>query len=114
MAELFERTTQFNTTGRKFSPGELAALLSDPSAHLFSLDVSDRFGDHGLTGGAVIVDSDISALAISCRVLGMDIEHRFLRTILAEIPGTLTAPIFETPRNIPGAQHLSGSRIRRG
>jgi FkbH-like protein len=100
-AELFERTTQFNTTGRKFSPGELAALVSDPSAHLFALDVSDRFGDHGLTGGAVIVDSSISALAISCRVLGMDIEHRFLRKILSEVPGALTAPILETPRNIP-------------
>ena len=55
IAELFQRTTQFNTTGRKFPVSELAALLSNPAAHLFSLDVSDRFGDHGLTGAAVIV-----------------------------------------------------------
>jgi FkbH-like protein len=100
-AELFERTTQFNTTGRKFSLGELSALLSYPASHLFSLDVSDRFGDHGLTGGAVIIDGDISALAISCRVLGMGVEHQFLRHILAGVHGTITARIITTPRNIP-------------
>jgi FkbH-like protein len=100
-AELFERTTQFNTTGRKFPLSELAALLSDSAAHLFSLDVSDRFGDHGLTGGAVIVQGGILALAMSCRVLGMEIEHQFLRRIVAEVPETLTGRIIETPRNIP-------------
>jgi FkbH-like protein len=100
-AELFERTTQFNTTGRKFPLSELAALLSDSAAHLFSLDVSDRLGDHGLTGGAVIVQGGILALAISCRVLGMEIEHQFLRRIVAEVPETLTGRIIETPRNIP-------------
>jgi FkbH-like protein len=104
-AELFERTTQFNTTGRKFSLSELAALLSNPVAHLFSLDVSDRFGDHGLTGGAVVVNGDILALAMSCRVLGMQIEHQFLRHIIsevqAEIQETLSGRIIETTRNIP-------------
>jgi FkbH-like protein len=104
-AELFERTTQFNATGRKFSLGELAALLSDPATHLFSLHVSDRFGDHGLIGGAVVIDRDISALAISCRVLGMGVEHEFLRQVVSQVqaegPGTLTARIMETPRNIP-------------
>jgi FkbH-like protein len=100
-AELFDRTTQFNTTGRKFSLSELAALLADAKAHLFSLDVSDRFGDHGLTGGAVIIGGDIVALAISCRVLGMGVEHRFLRHIVDAVPGTLTGRIIETARNIP-------------
>jgi FkbH-like protein len=99
-AELFERTTQFNTTGRKFSLAELAALLLNPAAHLFALDVSDRFGDHGLCGGAVIVNGEILALAMSCRVLGMGVEHRFLRHILAEVQENLTARIIETPRNI--------------
>ena len=100
-AELFERTTQFNTTGRKFPLSELAGLLSNSAAHLFSLDVSDRFGDHGLTGGAVIVNGSILALAMSCRVLGMKIEHQFLRHMIGEIQETLTGRIIETPRNIP-------------
>ncbi|MBF0561857.1 MAG: HAD-IIIC family phosphatase, partial [Alphaproteobacteria bacterium] len=50
--ELFQRTTQFNTTGRKFSPNELTALVASPTARVFALDVADRFGDHGLVGAA--------------------------------------------------------------
>jgi FkbH-like protein len=99
--ELFQRTTQFNTTGRKFPVSELTALLSNTSAHLFALHVSDRFGDHGLTGGAVIIDGEILGLVISCRVLGMGIEHRFLRHILDTVREPLSARIVETPRNFP-------------
>jgi predicted enzyme involved in methoxymalonyl-ACP biosynthesis len=76
-------------------------LLSTPEANLFSLYVSDRFGDHGLTGAAVILDGDILGLVVSCRVLGMGIEHKFLRHIIAEVQETLTGVIIETPRNIP-------------
>ncbi len=101
IVELFQRTTQFNTTGRTFTVSELAELLSRPDAHLFSLHVSDRFGDHGLTGAAVILDGDILGFVVSCRVLGMGIEHPFLRHIIAEVQRTLTGAIVETPRNIP-------------
>jgi FkbH-like protein len=99
--ELFQRTTQFNTTGRKFPMSELSALLTNHSAHLFALYVSDRFGDHGLTGGAVIVDGEILGLVMSCRVLGMGIEHRFLRHIMDAVEQPLVARIVETPRNFP-------------
>ena len=83
--ELFQRTTQFNTTGRKFSCTELAALAANPDAHLFAIEVSDRLGDYGLVGAAVIVEGEIAGLAVSCRALGMGIEHRFLRHILDEM-----------------------------
>jgi FkbH-like protein len=101
LEELFQRTTQFNTTGRKFSASELRKLLANPGAHIFALHVSDRFGDHGLSGGAVIVDREILILAMSCRVLGMGIEHRFLRRIMEEVPASLHGRIVETPRNAP-------------
>jgi FkbH-like protein len=100
--ELFQRTTQFNTTGRKFSAGELAALAAGSGARLFAVEVSDRLGDHGLVGAAVILEGEIAGLAISCRALGMGIEHRFLRHILDEMQGSsLSARIIATPRNMP-------------
>ena len=102
--ELFQRTTQFNTTGRKFSSGELAALAENPDARLFAIEVSDRLGDYGLVGAAVIVGGEIAGLAISCRALGMGVEHRFLRHILDEMKersGPLSARIIPTSRNIP-------------
>ncbi len=99
--ELFQRTTQFNTTGRKFSATELAALAENPDARLFAIEVSDRLGDHGLVGAAVIENFEITGLAISCRALGMGIEHTFLRHVLDETKAALRARIVPTPRNIP-------------
>src|SRR5579871_1354781 len=100
--ELFQRTTQFNTTARKFSCTELATLAANPNASLFSLQVSDRLGDYGLVGAAVIVTGEIVSLAISCRALGMGVEHRFLRHILDEMnPQGLWGRIVPTSRNAP-------------
>jgi FkbH-like protein len=100
--ELFQRTTQFNTTGRKFSSAELASLAAGPRDHLYAIEVSDRLGDYGLVGAAVIAGDEITALAISCRALGMGIEHRFLRHILQEMKaGAVRGRIVPTSRNIP-------------
>ena len=102
--ELFRRTTQFNTTGRKFSAGELAALIANSDARVFAVEVSDRLGDYGLVGAAVITEGDIAGFAVSCRALGIGIEHRFLRHILDELQGSphsLSARIIPTSRNMP-------------
>jgi FkbH-like protein len=103
ISELFQRTTQFNTTGRKFSPAELKAFCADPHAQVFSIHVSDRFGDHGLAGAAVIEHGEIIGLVLSCRVLGLGVEHKFLQHIIAAVKGdcdALTGCILETSRNI--------------
>lgn len=55
IAELFDRTTQFNATGRKFSALELKKLARDPASRVFAISVADRFGDHGLVGAAVVI-----------------------------------------------------------
>ena len=102
--ELFQRTTQFNTTARKFSSSELAALAANPDARLFAIEVSDRLGDYGLVGAAVLVKDEIVGLAISCRALGMGVEHRFLRHIQDEMRNdsvSLCGRIIPTSRNIP-------------
>ncbi|WP_249780252.1 HAD-IIIC family phosphatase [Bradyrhizobium sp. dw_411] len=103
VGELFARTTQFNTTGRKFSSSELAALAGNPEARIFAIDVSDRLGDHGLVGAAIINGGDITGFAISCRALGMGVEHRFLRHVLDAMKDALPlrGRIIPTPRNIP-------------
>ncbi len=102
--ELFQRTTQFNTTGQKFSVGELSALAENPDARLFAIEVSDRLGDYGMVGAAVVADREIMGFAISCRALGMGVEHSFLRHVLNDMkdgPVPLRGQIIPTPRNIP-------------
>jgi FkbH-like protein len=100
IVELFRRTTQFNTTGAKFSLAELDALLASPGASLYAAQVSDRFADNGLVGAAVVRDGEIIGLALSCRVLGLGVEHVFLQHIIAD-QGALTARIVLTDRNSP-------------
>jgi FkbH-like protein len=106
--ELFQRTTQFNVTGAKFTAGELDAVLRNEAGALFTARVSDRFGDHGLAGAAVVLGGEILGLALSCRVLGMGVEHRFLKAILEALSADwpqVIGRIVETARNAP-ARHL--------
>jgi FkbH-like protein len=99
--ELFQRTTQFNTTGRKFLRSELVTFANSSTASIYTINVTDRFGDHGLVGAAVVSGGEILGLVMSCRALGMNVEHQFMRHILAESKTPLTGRIIETARNIP-------------
>jgi len=102
--ELFQRTTQFNTTAARYSVADLERLLADPKARLFAVHVRDRFGDHGLVGAAVVVAGEILGLALSCRVLGLGVEHRFMAAVLEALRPDHTVvvgAIIETPRNGP-------------
>ena len=104
ISELFERTTQFNTTGRKFSVAELDALVGDPGTWIFSIDVSDRFGDQGLVGASIVMNGDLAGLVLSCRVLGLGVEHEFMRHMIDSLRPhhhVLTGRIIDTQRNIP-------------
>jgi len=102
--ELFERTTQFNTTGRRFTELELAALLVQTDQDLFTLRLQDRFGDHGLVGACVVQGTEITGFALSCRALGLGIEHRFMEGILERLITrchVVTALLIATDRNLP-------------
>ena len=68
------------------------------------LQVCDRFGDHGLVGAAAIVGGEIVALVMSCRVLGLGVEHKFVQHMLRNVPAAsapVTARVIETARNMP-------------
>ena len=106
--ELFQRTTQFNATGRKFARSELAAIVASARGAVFAMHVSDRFADHGLVAACVAMDGEIAGFAMSCRVIGLGVEQRFLQAVLADLAAThreIVARIVESPRNGP-VRHL--------
>jgi amino acid adenylation domain-containing protein/FkbH-like protein len=80
VAQLTQRTNQFNTTTVRHSEAELHQL--DGAAEVFVVQVSDRFGDYGLVGAMVCRQEDtalhVDSFLLSCRVLGRGIEHRML------------------------------------
>jgi FkbH-like protein len=86
-AQLCQRTNQFNLTSRRYTVAQLEAMLQDEDVELYTLSVSDRFGDSGITGLAILsLDedrADIDTFLMSCRVLGRRLEQTLL-AFLAE------------------------------
>jgi FkbH-like protein len=114
VVELFERTTQFNTTGKRFTAGELARHAG--AGEVFVAHAADRFGDYGLVAAAVLHAGEITAFAMSCRVIGLKVEARLLEQILESVEGEVTARIIATDRNGP-VRHLyadNGFRLEDG
>jgi len=117
VVELFQRTTQFTTTGRTFTESELEQIASAKDGAVFVMQVRDRFADHGLTAAAVIEGGEIVALAMSCRVIGLGVEHQFLRHILDEMAGVhalLCGRIVTTARNAPVRNLYADNGFTRG
>ncbi len=87
LAQVTQRTNQFNLTTQRFTEAELANLLGASDAMLYKLSVRDRFGDQGVTGFAVVSMTAeryaIDAFMLSCRVLGRGIEHAFLERVVS-------------------------------
>ena len=105
VAELLRRTTQFTTTGLAPTATQIASAAMSDFEGVYVVDVSDRFGDHGLVGvGMVDAQGRVTTFAISCRVLGLGVERALLDLIIADSRGrisALTGRIVETPRNLP-------------
>jgi FkbH-like protein len=81
LAQLTQRTNQFNTTTLRRTAPELARDVHE-GWECVAVEVTDRFGDYGVVGLA-LYQTDVDALRVrslmlSCRVLGRGVEHRFL------------------------------------
>jgi FkbH-like protein len=101
--ELLRRTTQFNTTGRQYSVADLKSLNDSGTGAIFAAWVSDRFGDHGLVAAAIVAGDEIVAFVMSCRVIGLGVEHRLLGAVLDQVGAAgraVSGKIIETSRNV--------------
>eukprot|EP00993_Chasmostoma_nieuportense_P001318 NODE_220_length_2656_cov_38.353895_g205_i0.p1 GENE.NODE_220_length_2656_cov_38.353895_g205_i0~~NODE_220_length_2656_cov_38.353895_g205_i0.p1 ORF type:complete len:863 (+),score=259.85 NODE_220_length_2656_cov_38.353895_g205_i0:234-2591(+) len=100
--ELFTRTNQFRTTTIPYTEAELQEVAEDPSKALFALRVSDKFASYGLVGALLVADNNIGCLALSCRVLGLQISVPFVTLALTLLDAhTCTATLVKSNRNVP-------------
>jgi FkbH-like protein len=85
-AQLLNKTNQMNLSTRRMSEAELMAWVEQKHRKLWTLRVSDRFGDAGLTGIVSLEIQDRKAqivdFILSCRVLGRKIEETMLSTAI--------------------------------
>lgn len=111
VAQLTNKTNQFNLTTIRRTAAEISALVESPSTEVLAWRVSDRFGDYGLVGVAILLCGsdrvEIETLLMSCRVLGRGVESAVLAGI-REIAQGLGATRLEgsfvpTAKNHPAA-----------
>ncbi|HET6976590.1 MAG TPA: amino acid adenylation domain-containing protein [Pyrinomonadaceae bacterium] len=88
VAQLTQRTNQFNFTGVRRSVAETERLLQQENVGCHVVDVADRFGDYGLVGVIVSrIEADVmnvDTFLLSCRALGRNVEDTML-VRLAEV-----------------------------
>jgi len=87
IAQLINKSNQFNLTTRRYSEAEVAAIQDDPRYFTLQVRLSDVFGDNGMISVVICkrASSDrweIDTWLMSCRVLGRRVENMVLRAIL--------------------------------
>ncbi len=86
IAQLINKSNQFNLTTRRRSDAEVRAILDNPEYFHFTTRLTDRFGDHGLI--AVVIGLVVGQTALidtwlmSCRVLKRQVEEEVLNQIV--------------------------------
>ncbi|SPE63311.1 putative Phenylalanine racemase (ATP-hydrolyzing) [Verrucomicrobia bacterium] len=112
VAQLTQRTNQFNFTTRRRTEKELRQLLAHQE--VLTVSVRDRFGDYGLVGVVIHQAKDegleVDSFLLSCRVLGRGVEHRMLSR-LGELARQRRLPwvdvyFSKTARNKPALDFL--------
>ncbi|MGE5257301.1 MAG: HAD-IIIC family phosphatase [Hyphomicrobiales bacterium] len=124
-AQLLNKTNQMNLSTRRMSEAELMEWAAQKQRKLWTLRVSDKFGDAGLTGIVSLEIQDRKAqivdFILSCRVLGRKIEESMLFTAIRYaqaleveevyaryIPTTKNKPCFDFFKSLDPRFHQQG------
>jgi len=113
IAQLTNKTNQFNLTTRRYTVTEIQKISLDPAYITLYGKLTDAFGDNGLVS-VIVARKDGSTLHIelwlmSCRVLKRDLELAMLDELVtrAHAAGieTIVGYYYRTPRNSMVADH---------
>ncbi len=87
IAQLTQKTNQFNLTTRRYSEERLEQLRRSGDWEVFYCSCHDRFADEGIIGVALVRKQGrewvIDTFLLSCRVLGRGVEQAFLSWLCA-------------------------------
>lgn len=83
IAQLTQKTNQFNLTTRRYTEVEIATLAAGPGSSVYCLELDDCFGRSGIVGVMILrhyTDNAwiIDTFLLSCRVMGRTVENAFL------------------------------------
>lgn len=115
IAQLINKSNQFNLTTRRYSEADVASLMTDPAVATLQVRLEDSFGDNGMISVVICRghedEWEIDTWLMSCRVLGRRVEEAVLAEVarLANKAGiTRLVGVFRpTDRNGIVADHYS-------
>jgi FkbH-like protein len=115
VAQLTQRTTQFNMSGVLHTEQSLSSLLADGRHECWTVRVKDVFGDYGLVGVALfeVINRKLrmELFLMSCRALGRRVVHQIMEKVkqLAMERGAdkVVIPVVPTSRNRPAREFLA-------
>ena len=108
VAQLSQRSNQFNLRTIRYTDADIEALANDPNVIDLSFTLDDKFGDNGLIAVVIMKPLDKETLFVdtwfmSCRVLKRGMENFTLNTMVekAKIAGykKIIGEYLPTPKN---------------
>jgi FkbH-like protein len=111
IAELTQRTNQFNMTTLRLTESEVEERLRRPDYLVLTIELADRFGDQGIVACIQIRRGEatwvVENFLMSCRVLGRALEQNLVDYVIdkARVEGidTILAGYAATKKNAPFA-----------
>jgi FkbH-like protein len=83
--QLFNKTNQFNLSTIRYSLSEIYKILEQPDNTLFLMTMTDKYGEYGIIGAALILKNHINCFILSCRAFGKYAEHAFACVIINKL-----------------------------
>lgn len=108
IAQLTQKTNQFNLTTRRYSEAEVSAFMRDPDWLVAHFSLADVFGNSGIVGVAIVrgvsaKTAEIDTFLMSCRVIGRYAEQAFAHHVLQRLASAgverVVARYAPTPKN---------------
>jgi FkbH-like protein len=108
LAQLTQKTNQFNLTTKRYAEGQIRELSGDPNTEVLCLKVRDKVADMGLVGLAIVRygqnAADVDTFLMSCRVIGRGVEDALLAQVVENAKRrdvqNVVARYRPTPKNV--------------
>ena len=117
VAQLSQRSNQFNLRTVRYTDADIEALANDPNVIDLSFTLEDKFGDNGLIAVVIMKPLDKDTLFVdtwfmSCRVLKRGMENFTLNTMVEKAKEAgyrkIVGEYLPTPKNKMVENHYTG------
>jgi FkbH-like protein len=115
VVQLLAKTNQFNLTTRRHDEATIRQRTASGAWRVYTMRVTDRFGDFGLTGIAIVETGrevwHLESFLMSCRVIGKSVETALIARIAEDARAAgatnLSAEYIDSGRNQVASTFLS-------